>query len=255
MAKTALENQYNTLIEEYQSLKLNEDNTLNRVLENHHILPTSLGGGNEPENMVMLTAAKHFEAHRLLAEMGSREMICAFWWMCKTMKTKGIEVTAEEYEIGRKLFIESGVSHTTRRKISEAGIGRVVSKETRAKISASSIGKKMSPEACAKMSKNAKERVMSDETKAKISALHMGHTYNLGRKHTPQSCANMGAAHTGNKNGMYDHTIYTFKHKDGGTFTGTRADLMIKHNLCAGHTSSVINGNRPHHKGWRLLKD
>jgi hypothetical protein len=36
--------------------------------ENHHILPKSLGGGDEPENMVRLTYREHFIAHWLLTK-------------------------------------------------------------------------------------------------------------------------------------------------------------------------------------------
>jgi hypothetical protein len=34
--------------------------------ENHHILPSSLGGGNEPENLISLTGREHWVAHLLL---------------------------------------------------------------------------------------------------------------------------------------------------------------------------------------------
>ena len=34
--------------------------------EKHHVIPSSLGGKNEYENLVYLTAKEHFIAHRLL---------------------------------------------------------------------------------------------------------------------------------------------------------------------------------------------
>ena len=37
--------------------------------ENHHILPKCLGGTNDKENMVLLTAREHFIAHRLLCKI------------------------------------------------------------------------------------------------------------------------------------------------------------------------------------------
>lgn len=37
--------------------------------EKHHILPKCLGGSDEPENLVKLTAAEHYIAHQLLVKL------------------------------------------------------------------------------------------------------------------------------------------------------------------------------------------
>lgn len=37
--------------------------------ERHHIIPSCIGGGDEPENLIRLTAREHFVAHRLLAKI------------------------------------------------------------------------------------------------------------------------------------------------------------------------------------------
>lgn len=55
--------------------------------EKHHILPKSLGGSNDEENLVKLTAREHFICHWLLVKMynkGSQErkkMLYALWRM------------------------------------------------------------------------------------------------------------------------------------------------------------------------------
>lgn len=55
--------------------------------EKHHILPKSLGGTNNKENLVKLTAREHFICHWLLVKMydkGTAErnkMLCALWRM------------------------------------------------------------------------------------------------------------------------------------------------------------------------------
>lgn len=36
-------------------------------VEKHHVLPSSMGGSDDPENLVSLTPREHFVAHRLLA--------------------------------------------------------------------------------------------------------------------------------------------------------------------------------------------
>ena len=48
--------------------------TLEGYTEKHHILPRALGGGNEAENLIRLTAEDHFFAHLLLAKMHGRGM-------------------------------------------------------------------------------------------------------------------------------------------------------------------------------------
>ncbi len=57
------------------------ENRLNNPLseteygETHHIIPRSLGGSDEVENLVRLTAREHFICHALLAEMYERETL------------------------------------------------------------------------------------------------------------------------------------------------------------------------------------
>lgn len=55
--------------------------------EKHHILPKSLGGSNEENNLVKLTAREHFICHWLLVKMYNKgtternKMLCALWRM------------------------------------------------------------------------------------------------------------------------------------------------------------------------------
>ena len=53
---------YNELIEKRRV------NVPEGYVERHHILPRSLGGGDEASNLVKLTAREHYVAHRLLAK-------------------------------------------------------------------------------------------------------------------------------------------------------------------------------------------
>ena len=40
---------------------------VNGYKERHHILPKCMGGNDDKENLIDLTAQEHYEAHRLLA--------------------------------------------------------------------------------------------------------------------------------------------------------------------------------------------
>ncbi len=54
-------------------------------IESHHIIPKSLGGTNDPDNLVQLTSREHFVCHLLLTKMvtgkAKRSMSYALWGM------------------------------------------------------------------------------------------------------------------------------------------------------------------------------
>lgn len=58
---------YNQLVERAQN------RTLEGYTEKHHILPKCLGGSNNTENLVELTAREHFLCHMLLCEIYPKE--------------------------------------------------------------------------------------------------------------------------------------------------------------------------------------
>jgi len=52
-----------------------KNNKPSGYVEKHHIIPRSLGGTNDKENLVLLTAREHFICHFLLAKMYSKESV------------------------------------------------------------------------------------------------------------------------------------------------------------------------------------
>lgn len=63
--------------------------------ERHHIIPRSMGGNNNPDNLVYLTPSEHYKAHYLLWKFtGSIKMAYAFWRMNMGKDILG----EEEYE-------------------------------------------------------------------------------------------------------------------------------------------------------------
>lgn len=59
--------------------------------ERHHIIPRSLGGSNDPDNIVVCSARHHFILHALLVRMTSGEARGKMWWAlhCMTMNGHG----------------------------------------------------------------------------------------------------------------------------------------------------------------------
>lgn len=111
--------------------------------ELHHIYPKSLGGTNNADNLVLLSAKEHFVVHHLLTKMvedGSHrlKMLHAFWRMCHAPQHKQI-ISSKVYEALRlersKIMSEQytgknnhfyGKTHTdeTKMKMKTAAMGR-----------------------------------------------------------------------------------------------------------------------------------
>lgn len=170
---------------------------LNGYTETHHILPKSMGGSNEPHNLVKLTAREHFVAHWLLWRIHRNEkMAFAFHLLCRQNEyQKERYFNSRGYEIARKARIISlkGKSHSEerKRKISKSlkgnsnNKGKVRSEEIKNKMKLSGFskgirnnfyGKTHSEETKNKMSNSLKGRVspnkgrkLSEETKRKMS--------------------------------------------------------------------------------------
>lgn len=177
---------YDSIIERAKTRKI-----LN-YKEKHHIIPKCLGGNDNKENIVCLTAREHFICHWLLHNIypENDKLLFAFRMMCNVKDKKQeryipssriIEYVKKEHskrisgdkhpkywlnktrpEIkGKKL------SNEHKRKISEARTGHGVSIETREKISKANIGKKV-------WNKGLKTGSLSEDHKQKISKANLG---------------------------------------------------------------------------------
>jgi hypothetical protein len=87
--------------------------------EKHHIVPKSIGGLNNKENLVTLTAKEHFVCHLLLTKMltgtAKQKMIYAFWQLSNQTNTHQHrhKSSSRMYELARKMFSEQ---HSTNMK-------------------------------------------------------------------------------------------------------------------------------------------
>ena len=88
--------------------------------ELHHIIPQSLGGGNDKDNLVELTAREHFICHWLLIKMTEGEDRSKMLYALNGMKAENryqeryhTKITARVYE---KYRIEHAENHSKRMK-------------------------------------------------------------------------------------------------------------------------------------------
>ena len=80
--------------------KAKKRNSIDGYKESHHILPRCMGGTDDLENLVDLTAKEHFVAHFLLAKIHNNSKL---WVAVLMMKgKKGRIVNGRLYEIAKK---------------------------------------------------------------------------------------------------------------------------------------------------------
>lgn len=92
--------------------------------ERHHIIPKSIGGSNDKENLVYLQARVHFICHRLLCKIykDSDKLKFAFWAMCNQLNGDVIRkyrVTSKVFEQAKKNFAEANSRRHKGKKMSE----------------------------------------------------------------------------------------------------------------------------------------
>jgi len=136
--------------------------------ESHHIIPRSLGGLDDPSNLVDLTAREHFICHWLLTKMYTGEakgkMINALYMMraeSPYQRRYESKITSRIYDKLREEYAQY---------ISKLNTGRVQPPEEKARQLAAQIGRKRDP--------------FSKEWKANLSKNHKSKNPNYNTSHS-----------------------------------------------------------------------
>lgn len=210
------------------------------IYEKHHILPRSLGGLNNKENIILLTPKEHYIAHLLLVYMyegkNKSKMSYALFRMCQNNPYQNRKISSNQFNTSKLIMIKNcsgingsfyGKKHTqeSKNKCREAKLGdknpsriygvwnkgikmKPLSKETKEKISLANKDQKRSLNTKQKMSNSAKGKIKSESHKKALSLA------NLGKKLSQNTKNKMSLAHKGVK-----QTILKCPHcnKEGGT--------------------------------------
>lgn len=173
-----LQNKYTTwyyLIVEYARQNVNRDG----YHEKHHIIPKSLGGSNNLDNIVKLSPKEHYICHLLLTKMvegdEQRKM-----WFAAYMMMRGIrrhKPSARMYELLKQKMRDALKEKPGPNK------GKIMSEEQKIKISLSQKGIPKGP-----FSDEHKEKLKkpkSPEHKKKISEARIGKSW--GHKHSVET--------------------------------------------------------------------
>ena len=144
----------------------------NRILEcyteKHHIIPRCMGGSDDKENLVDLTAREHFICHRLLVNIhpDNNKLKFALWAMCN-MKSK----RQSRYILSSRIY--ESIKLEVIKIISENKKGVKLTEEHKRKTSETLKGRKRPQQVIDKIVKTRKENGgwnHSEETKNKISS-------------------------------------------------------------------------------------
>lgn len=172
----------------YNDLINTRSNSTPQVFETHHIIPKSIGGNNDDDNLIRLTPREHFIAHFLLMKhfrkVGTKDqsikMTSAFHYMSlqNTSSAQGVRVNSLSYQAAKK-------THAS--MMSDIHKGKVVSDETKKRMSESTKGQKH-----------------SEKTRKLLSELNKGEKHPMyGKSHTLETKVLMSKAHQGENHHMY----------------------------------------------------
>jgi len=180
--------------------------------EKHHIVPRSMGGGDDASNIICLTLRQHYIAHWMLWKAYGGKMAIAFDYM-NGIKRYGYRLTGRTIKLlsqdVSKRRSERQVSAETREKQRQAKLGKKLSAEHIEKVRQSQIGRKLSDKwksnvSAAKRGKSNGRlgHIMTEETRRRIGDAQRGALNHMaGRKHSPETLEKMRIAHMKRKLG------------------------------------------------------
>ena len=163
---------------------------LDSYTESHHIVPRSLGGGDEADNLVNLTAREHFVCHWLLVKMTTgkehHQMLNALRMMRAEKQGQqryNTKITARVYESIKQEYAELQSKQFT--GTGNGMFGKHHTQETKDKIRQKNLGKKLTPEQIEKLKKattGKKKPPITEEHRTKLSVAKQGENNNMWGK-------------------------------------------------------------------------
>ena len=183
--------------------------SLDSYTERHHIIPRSLGGNDDADNLVDLTGREHFICHWLLTKMVDStndkwKMMNALGYMMWAENQ-----TQERYKVSARLYEQLKTKHSEMKSWAVAGerngmYGKHHSEEAREKIRQSRLGNQINEEQRDKIRQFRTGKKWTEEQKQLMSERRKGKTVGenngmYGRKHSEETRAKIGAVANGRK--------------------------------------------------------
>lgn len=195
--------------------------TVDGYTENHHIIPKSMGGGNDKLNLVILTAREHYIVHWLLFKI-HRNQEMAFAWHRMTHGKKSVKrYVSHTFQYARKAratYVSSMLK------------GKKLTDEHKGKLRAAKYGKTYAE--IGRGESSLKGRKLSESHIAKLAS-------RAGHKHTDEAKQKCRVSKTGEKNPMFGKkTPASVAQKISNALTGRVMDH--KRAIMKSNTSGVV---------------
>lgn len=221
--------------------------------ERHHIIPRSLGGNNESNNLVWLTAAEHLTAHLLLTKMVSEKT------HLRKMMSAAIRMANPQSRSQKRIITPDLIEELAEIRIECAKLHSEYMKEKHKGENNPMYGKHHNESSNAARRKAMTGFIRTDENKKKCSESKKGNLNPGAQTVVCPHCNTVGKSGGMRKHHFdhcKDHLVYTFKHNTGITFTGTRRDFCKQclDTKGAKNVGSMIYGRQGSVKGWALEK-
>lgn len=215
--------------------------------EIHHVTPRSLGGGEEPQNLLALTPEDHFFAHLVLAQIHSGTA----WFALRVMYAAALQRKSEKsslrlgldkygfrrrYGLGRRLADKylQGESHPN----ADLSEYRFKHSETGEEF----IGTRIAFANATSIDRFQLNTMISDKQRSV-------HGWYLPDRHAQEEIG----LPTGERHHSFDSTFYRFKHVEtGAEFRGTRQAFIHAHGVPESSINGLMRGASLLAHGWYL---
>lgn len=205
------------------------------VTERHHILPRSVGGSDDPSNLIDLAPADHFFAHLLLARIhGGRLWVPVVLWCGGSKGNWRARKSRKNYEWAARAAAKHASGKTawqydpTPHAIEHKDGRRIEADQMRL-------------------------HELVGGTKSGLNLLLKGKIKSyLGWYPSGRRPMDFGHGKAGNRHGQADQRIHHWTHVSGAEFKGTRVDFCEAHGVSKKSACLIVNGQQVISKGWTL---
>jgi hypothetical protein len=206
--------------------------------ERHHIIPKSLGGTEQEENLVWLTAEEHLTVHLLLPKMVSEEQ------NIRKMALAAVRMANPQSKTQKRIIGDNLIPEIAAIRKEAAILHSDYMSKRNAGKNNPFFGKKHTEKTKEIQRQTSANRIMTDDMRI---------NYSNGKRNFYKN--NPEKKPAGVNNPRFIKEVYIWVNIfTGETVEATRYDMVSRFPNLKSNISQVINGNYTHAKGWKILK-